>query len=296
MKKRIIISGLFCSTVAASVFTFGTFNENSGSEIKETAQASTLQKLDNSDEAKRNIQNLMLNSIDYFTNAKGNFEYLSSSGGYHLSVDYQVDLSDEAKSYEKSEEITQNNYQSMKMKTSNTQEISVYDGEAITVYKSDDMKYKAASVQPTVESIEVGSVSESERNELADSTMEDRVSELDGEKVYIPRVDPAYMGIAKTSLFPEDLAMGLLENKDQWNITREDKVAGVNVIVLEGLLNNDYAQRYQADKFELSVDPETGILLKMVITDLSGKVKERILTKNITLDHKLDSRLFVAPN
>lgn len=176
-------------------------------------------------------------------------------------------------------------------------EISVYDGKNLTNYNSGSSDYKTNGVtkesKPFTDTIPVAKVTEEERNQLKGTSIESRViKEENGEKSFLTRIDPAYMGIARTSLMPEDIAMGLLENDKNWDIVGQEKVAGINTVIIKGVLNKYYSEKWGAESFILNVDPKTGILLVMEAHDTSGNVTDMIRTHSIQIDGQINEKLF----
>ncbi|AMR06140.1 hypothetical protein BK742_17065 [Bacillus thuringiensis serovar pingluonsis] len=302
MKKKFIITGV-AGGILATTLAYGNFDlrDNQNTKVYAASENENINKksipLKNSDEEKQKIQTLMLNSIDHFKTAKGSFEYFSTNGNYHLLVEYQTDLSDKPRSYEKVRGIATANHKNLKEGTIESgYEISTYDGESLNNFNSGSADFQTNSVtkdsKPKTYTVATPPITNEERTELKDSNINQRVIEQDGEKTYIHRLDPAYMRIAKTSLFPEDFAMGFLSEKTKWNITGQEKIANIDTVVIEGLLHNGYDERYDAKTFKLNIDPNTGILLQMEVKDSSNIVKESIKTKTIEINKAVDTKLY----
>ncbi|WP_236830356.1 hypothetical protein [Bacillus thuringiensis] len=220
MKKKFIITGV-AGGILATTLAYGNFNlsDNQNTKVYAASENENITKksiaVQNSDEEKKRIQTLMLNSIDNFKTAKGSFEYFSTNGNYHLLVEYQTDLSDNPKSYEKVRGIATANHKTLKKGAIEPgYEISTYDGESLNNFNSGSADFQTNSVtkdsKPNTYTVATPPITNEERTELKDSNINQRVIEKGGEKTYIHRLDPAYMRIAKTSLFPEDFAMGFL--------------------------------------------------------------------------------------
>ncbi|MED1640826.1 hypothetical protein P4V01_28535 [Bacillus thuringiensis] len=100
------------------------------------------------------------------------------------------------------------------------------------------------------------------------------------------------MRIAKTSLFPEDFAMGFLADQTKWNITGKEEIANIDTVVIEGTLHIGYDKRYNAKTFKLNIDPNTGILLQVEAKDALNIVKESIRTKTIEINKTVETKLY----
>jgi hypothetical protein len=299
LKKKFLIAGVASVVLAVSLVVYnGTDIAGSQDNVAQASANIQKVKVQNTDEQKTKIQTLMLNSIDHYKTAKGSFEYFSESGNFHISVDYQTDLSDSPKSYEKVRGLAKENKNGITTAAEPGYEVSVYDGENLINYNSGSSDYQTNSVTksnvPIKTIVKVGKVSEKERNYLKNTTIHERITTVDGEKAYIHRIDPSYMGIAKTSLFPEDIAMGLLADDARWDITGQENIAGVKTVVIEGKLNSEYSKRYNAKTFKLNIEPNTGIMIQMEVFDSSGTIKESIKTKNIEINKSLDTKLFTS--
>lgn len=291
MKRKLIISAIASGVVASSLIVYGlsnTSNKYTAKAYAETQQSAEEIVIPNTEEEKAKLQNLMLNSIDYYKNAQGSLEYLSTSGNFHMVIDYQTDLSESPKSFEKAQVIPMDAAAVLdRLKDSTKSETNIYDGETLESVIS-DKKDKVDKVNK----LKVNKVSKSEREELKNSTMKNRAIKIDGENVYIHRIDPSYMGIAKISLFPEDIAMGFLEDTTKWEIAGTESIAGVETIVIKGTLGESYSERYNAKNFKLNVSSNTGILLQMEVTDFNGVIKERVKTLSIKINEELNPNLF----
>ncbi|REK59700.1 MULTISPECIES: hypothetical protein [Anoxybacillaceae] len=297
LKEKFLIAGVASVVLAVSLVVYnGT--DIAGNQDNVARASANIQKVkvQNTSEQKTKLQTLMLNSIDHYKTAKGSFEYFSESGKFHIIVDYQTDLSDSPKSYEKVRGLATENNNGITTAAEPGYEVSVYDGENLINYNSGSSDYQTNSVTksniPTKVVVKVGKVSEKERNYLKNASIHERITTVDGEKAYIHRIDPSYMGIAKTSLFPEDIAMGFLADDTLWDITGQENIAGVKTVVIEGKLNSEYSKRYNAKTFKLNIEPNTGIMIQMEVFDSSGTIKESIKTKNIEINKSLDTKLF----
>lgn len=301
MKKKLIISGI-TGGILATTLVYGNFDFNNNQHTKVYAESenenSTKETVNvqNTSEEKQRIQTLMLNSIEHFKTAKGSFEYFT--GDDNLLVEYQTDLSMNPKSYEKVQGIAMKNHKSLKEgEIEPGYEIATYDGGNLNNFNSGSIDYKTNSVtkdsKPKTYSVPTTPVTQEEQNQLRNSTINERViQEQDGEKTYVHKLDPSYMRIAKTSLLPEDFAMGYMEDQTKWNITGQENIAGINTVVIEGQLNDYYTEKYQGGIYKLNVDPNTGIMLQMVVTDSANNVKYSLKTKTIEIDKSIDTKLF----
>ncbi|SFL57663.1 bla regulator protein blaR1 [Paenibacillus sp. 1_12] len=107
-----------------------------------------------------------------------------------------------------------------------------------------------------------------------------------------PRRDPANSGIAETIIAPEQNAMAYLEDHTLWSVKGEDFLLGRPVIIISGDLSHDFKSKYDAKKFTMWVDKETGMLLKKEEYDNKGKMTASINVLEIEINPTLDETLF----
>jgi hypothetical protein len=280
MKKKLIISTVATGVIASTLLIFGFSNSTHATIVhadsNNSANTTTVLTIPNTPEGKAQIQNLMLNSIDYFKTASGSFEYLSK-GHFDLTINYQTDVSDNPRTYEESTDLN----------NSDKSEIHIYDGTTLKMIE----KNKKTN-QDDVNSVKPAKITKSQRDQFKNSTMKDRLKKINGQNLAYHRMDPSYMGIAKTSLLPENIAMGFLADTTKWQITGTENVAGINTVIIKGLLNDYYSGKYGADNFQLNVDTNTGILLQMIVTNSSGEITEMIKTSSIKINGNLNNNLF----
>lgn len=115
---------------------------------------------------------------------------------------------------------------------------------------------------------------------------------LNGEPVYVHRSDSTGMRYASLSLFPQEIALGLLGNYNKWSVVSEEMLHGLPVQVIEGDLNEYYQAKHQAKTFKLWVHKDTGILIKLEESNENKEVVAYLNTKSITFDENLDTTKF----
>lgn len=293
MKNKGMVSVLSVGLVAGALYYSST-----GNHVEATKQTDTQVKIEtaavqspieNTAEEKEKLQRLMLNSIDHFKTVKGSFEYFAGApANFHYLVTYQAELSDQPKSYEKVQTIKGNApYASssvIKDKLLPGYESSLYDGEFHAAIRDQ------GNGKPKIHTEKAVPVSEQEYNQWKSTGMQERtgIFEDDGEPFSIHRADPAYMGVAKTAVLPEDIAMVYMKNINDWEITGEGSHLGRDTVIVKG----------QAERrdFKAEVDHETGILLKLQVNNSDGTVKDAINMLEIQVDKELNDELFAIKN
>ncbi|MCS7464956.1 hypothetical protein N0M98_33275 [Paenibacillus doosanensis] len=107
-----------------------------------------------------------------------------------------------------------------------------------------------------------------------------------------PRRDPANSGIAETIVVPEQQASEFLKVSDLWQIIGEGSLLGRPVIQISGDLPSELQSKYDAEKFTMWIDKETGMLLKRELYNRNGEVTSDLTVLEIAINPKLDESLF----
>lgn len=216
--------------------------------------------------SQESIHTKMLNSIDYFKSVQGTFVYKSKPANFKYSVDYKV-------------QTRNGNRSNVKIKDSVQEINSVYDGQTLVESFSEQESYQEFKMDENA--IEVQAESEK-----ADKSIKSRYDKSEkNEKVYNYRTDPTYMSAASVSVFPQEIALGFLEDYSKWEISGDIKYLGQNAVIINGTFNDYYAEKHQAETFKLWVDKNRGILLKL---EEYGKDNE-VMTSLVTTKFKVDS-------
>ncbi|MFE4524907.1 hypothetical protein ACFRCQ_22840 [Cytobacillus firmus] len=228
--------------------------------------------------SKEEIHSKMLNSINYFKSAKGNFVY-SDNTGIEYTVDYHVKTKDNPSSV-----VTMNDHGEKSTQSFNEKSSLIIDHEKEA--------YNELAV-PENFSKEMWAHLEKE-----DKKPKARYQKENGEKVYVHYVDPTQMGIAQDSLYPQSIAMGFLEDYDQWEITdvlskENGGLHNLDTIIIEGTLNDYYQKKHSAKTFKLWVSKDTGILLNYEEYNDTGDVVISQITKSIKLNQNVKDRIAV---
>ncbi|PLR75772.1 hypothetical protein CU633_19235 [Bacillus sp. V3-13] len=264
MNKKLVVLSL-----SLGIFGVGStaFLGNQYSQAKAELQTGTTIE-ENKNVSKEDIHYKMLNSIDFFDKAKGNFVYGSVTADFHIDVEYQVKLKDGAASYYKAKDkngiVTQ----------------SAADGAVLTQLDDKDKTYVSFNIPKVKENPNKKSV-------------ESRYGKTqDGKNEYSLRYDPSHMGVASNSLFSQNMALGFLEDYTKWSIKGEEKYLSLDSVVIEGTLNDYYKEKHQASTFKFWVHKDTGILLKMEEYNEKGEVVEYLITESIKLNETIDEGKF----
>lgn len=279
MIKKIAPYGLTLVLVAGvsiylnNTITVSASNNASTSESSNVTKTQSISSNSITPITKEEIHYKMLNSVDNFKTAKGSFVYDSKIANEHIVVDYQVDLGQSPKSYEK----IQGNIN----QTSINQE-HIFDGQDRNYLDNNGKKYTKDKVNKSP-------------GDLKDKSVQARYQKnSNGEKVYLYRNNPAMMRDASMSLFPQQMITGYLEDYSKWNIVSETTLNGLNAVVIEGDLNDYYKTKLGSAKFKWWVHKDTGIVLQFEEYDSNGNVISYLKTQSISIDGTIDGEKFKA--
>ncbi|ADL52457.1 hypothetical protein [Clostridium cellulovorans] len=214
---------------------------------------------------KETIQYKMLNSIDLFEYAFGNFEYYSK-GAPALLVEYVVD-NRSGKSYTNIRSADETNDFSI--------EDIFKDRKCIHIINK-DKTYKES---------ETTAISKEYEEENKKLKLKEKISIAeDGNKIYSYRQDPNFMGMAEEVLFNQSITFGLLEDSTKWNINGVDTYLNIECFNISGELTDSYSQKLKGTKFNLLVDKNRGVILKLEVVDDSNNVGFSIKSLSMNVD------------
>lgn len=201
-----------------------------------------------------NIKEKMLNSIDYFTNASGIYSVVID----HIQVNETIEFEVEQSPVKKSKVTTINH---------NTEEVShhKFEEEKIQIF---DENYLVDEVN--TDQISIGK-----------PIGERHLTTSSGENIYVYRNDPAFSGPAQDYLLPQAYAFWLNDDTNNYEIIGTEKYLEREVTIIKGIHEPDMAEKHNAINFELWVDNNSGILLKLIEKNENGEVTNLIQAEEI---------------
>jgi hypothetical protein len=215
---------------------------------------------------KYDIRNLIANSIDHFDSAEGS--YTSYYGKINATVDYKVRIKNNPASYVR---ITGDN-------TAN--EFIFYDNRR-QEYNTIGKTFWITTQQITT--------SDPSKYDIKNRYYKDE----NGRQVYYHRPDPTYMGTASQSLFNQQVALEFLRDDSKWEITGEEKYLRFDTEVIDAAFNSNESSIPDATKFKAWVERNTGIILKLEMYSSGGDLIQKLETKSIKLNAKIDDSAFI---
>lgn len=218
---------------------------------------------------KMNVFNAMLNSIDFYSNAEGQFVTTFVDDEETL-VSYKTDLA------------TKTSYQSI---SNNKLDIEQYsDNTQVTLYNNKERTFeKSFLAVPLEDAKEIKETC----NILSYHPTKNSariVTDSEGGKRYYYRFDSTRTGIASMSLFSQEIIFSFLSEKDLWEITETTRYLDRDCILIQGKSDSYQNEKLGIDHFNMLVDIDTGILLKFEGFTKDNVLKDYIITKDIRID------------
>ncbi|WML52212.1 M56 family metallopeptidase [Neobacillus sp. PS3-12] len=216
---------------------------------------------------KEEVLTKMLNTVDYFKTAKGEFKihYGNIDGPISYSIiDYELSLKNNynAGGYSKTtgvvngkETLRYNYYRDGEMWDLNPETATYTEAGYLTGEKQGTLKIQDAFPQTDVTNY---------------------------------RERPP-IGQAMSSLFPYEIASNYTRNLDTWEIEKQnEELLGHNMLVIKGKIN-----KIVNKSFRFWVDKDTGILVKYETYDASGKVNDYLYPTKLEINVPIDRNDFV---
>ncbi|TDK61759.1 transcriptional regulator [Bacillus salipaludis] len=229
------------------------------------------------DMTKEEILTKMLNTVDNFETAKGEYKLhwanINGADGYTLT-DYELSMKNNynAGGYSKITNIVNG-----KEETS----YSYYNNGTMWYIKPDgtyeEEKYQEPPHQGTLK--------------IKDAFSKDS----EGTNVTKMRERPILAG-GSDSLFPYEIASNYTRDLNDWEIEKQnEQLLGHNTVVIKGKLN-DYARiKHSSNTFRFWIDKDTGILMKYETYNSAGNVVNYLHPTKLEINVPIDSKDFV-PN
>lgn len=192
--------------------------------------------------SKEDVHLKMLNASNSFDNVKGSVIVDEKSRNIGYTVDFKLKKGSKNKSYEKStDDIT------------GAVREAICTGDEIITFDDPNKTFMVAGCGQRVDN---------SRFKLEKPKDWYQKTE-DGEKLYMSKASPFNLSSSRICLDPQEIAVGFLENYDQWNFKKGDSYLGLNTILIEGTFNYYYNTKFKADKFQITIDSKTGVMLKL---------------------------------
>jgi hypothetical protein len=251
--KILVVSMVIFSGITAS--TYYIFSQK-----VETASADTNST---DDQAKQIVQDKMLNSIDNFKSARGSFRYYAKLDNVdNNTIDFDVKLNGKPVSYVKD--------------TSKDGQYNVettFDGDTRLSVDNKDKSYGESGV------------AKGDGKSPSKSAQHRYLKDKKGKRIgVILRQDPSEMGIASSVLYNQNVALGILEDYNKWNIDKEETFLGFPVTVISGELPEDYKPRFEGTSFKILMEKDTGIILSLEVYNDAKEVVAAITVNNIKVN------------
>ncbi|WP_020063108.1 M56 family metallopeptidase [Bacillus sp. 123MFChir2] len=217
------------------------------------------------DMTKEEILTKMLNTVDNFETAKGEFKVHQANVPGDSIINYELSLHNKAGGYSKTtyveneiEKVTSHYYNNGTM-------WDLREGTAMYI----EMNYQEEKRSKPLKIENAFSV------------------DSEGENVTASRERPI-IGEAQSSLFPYEIASNYTRNLNTWEIEKQnEQLLGHNTLVIKGNINKRINK-----SFRFWVDKDTGILVKYETYNAAGKVADYLYPTSLEINVPIDSKRF----
>lgn len=211
----------------------------------------------------------MLNSVDYYTTAQVSFSALFP--GFDVTQEYTIETNlDTGVSHQT---CSDNFIQTRSADTREAYE-TYSDGTVVREYNNLDRTVRNLCAVEERRSLEEEWPGAEDRYFIDEN----------GDPHYRYRSNPTNSDMAGECLFPQVSAFAYLMDKDLWEIAGTTEYCGRECYSVEGTVNESYSEQIGADTFQMYVDRETGILLKLEARDGNGATVSSMTVSEISID------------
>lgn len=241
----------------------------------------------------------VLNSVDYYNYASGRITTNMLNGTEEI-IEYNVNMED-CSAYQKvtgrdfNEEVF---VEKSQIHTIDNFHRVINSGKMIAYTKSDEADdYSALRDSDTKDRITYTTFEQMESGN-PDACVEKK--DISDESKLIPvyhyRLNVTNLQYASTvSLFPQEMAFGLLSKEDLWDISDKTIYLGRTCTVLRGITEKEYGSKLNIEQFVMTVDDKTGIILSFEGYDKNGNVSNYTRTTDINFE-KIEIKKFNSAN
>ncbi|WP_242221346.1 M56 family metallopeptidase [Bacillus cereus group sp. BfR-BA-01380] len=217
------------------------------------------------DMTKEEILTKMLNTVDNFETAKGEFKVHQATVPGDGVINYELSLHNKAGGHSKTTRVDN--------------EIE----KVTSLYYNDGIMWKV--VEDTGMYIELKYPEEERSKPLKIENA--FLINSEGDNVTVNRERPP-IGEAMSSLFPYEIASNYTRNLNTWEIEKQnEQLLGHNTLVIKGNINKRINK-----SFRFWVDKDTGILVKYETYDAAGKVADYLYSTSLEINVPIDSKRF----
>jgi hypothetical protein len=261
MKKKLLMAGITLSLLSIATYNavFADIPDNTVTNATNATNATQVPY--------QTIQDKMLNAVDNFKNIKGSFRLVDPVANTDKTVEFEVDEGIEPGSFSKV--INNKNQHSIEQHS---------DGDKILYLNKNLKEYQLEKVNKDFKDY--------------DKALKDRprhYKNSDGTNVNEYRTDPARAEFAKDVIFPQEVAFWI---NSQTQILGHEKLLNRDVTVIKGKLDDFVSAKLQGKDYKMWIDTETGILLKLVVTNLSQEEKYKLKVLSLNINEGVDRSEF----
>jgi outer membrane lipoprotein-sorting protein len=235
---------------------------------KKTAYIPPKQEENYDEMTKEEILSKMINTVDYFETALGEFKSFSGGDPDYTVIEYAISLKNQPGGYGK------------RTYTKNGKNEIFYE------YYKDGTVWNLIEQTHTYRQMSYSEGSNSGTLKIEDAFSKDN----EGTNVTKYRERPP-IGSANETLFPYEIASNYTRDLSKWEIEKQnEELLGHNTLVIKGIKNHRDFQ-----SFRFWVDKDTGILVKYETYNSAGDVVDYLYPSKLEINVPIDSEQF-SPN
>lgn len=205
---------------------------------------------------KKDLFNIMLNSIDYYNTISGKL-IDKTNQSTELTVEFAADMLNQI-SYENcyNSEFNIENY---------------YEYDQLTRYNNVEKNYtKHNYSSPRT----IGCMDNEDRITISD----------DGYNCYLYRERPVSTSLSNICIQSQELTFSFLGDFSLWDTSGKEKYLDRDCYIIEGKTQDYYNEKLNISSFKFLVDSKTGILLKFEGYDSNGNLSKYMSVSEISID------------
>jgi hypothetical protein len=281
-----VVSAMFFGLTYFAGSQLGLFNSTEGKQASDSTQSTQepnkaqnegttytppKQEENVNDMTKEEILTKMINTVDYFETAKGEFKVNYADTLGETLIAYELSLNNKAGGYIKENYITEGAEKVTSLYYKNGTKWTIDENSGFYAEGTYNLE-KQATQSETL-------------------TIEDAFS-VDNKGNEVPNFrEIPYSGGAGISLFPNVIAYNYTRDIKSWDIEKQnEELLGHNTLVIKGEANK---RNFQS--FRLWVDKDTGILVKYETYNSEGEIVDYLYPTKLEINVPIDSEKF-KPN
>lgn len=220
----------------------------------------------------------MLNCIDYYDRASG--EFISSSNGLSMCdiVEFETDIP-ESRSYTRYRQCWL--YNPLEVIYGKQESVDIADGGDFIQFCDGTGGYMYSLTSRAITQNLGGVITRGDNFPVPDS---ERHTVSGGVDHWSYREQATNAPYARMCLEPWEMTFGFLSNFDTWSILGTQTCLGREGVIINGTLSGAYSAKLNVTSFDFIVDRETGVLLYYIGRNEAGELSSFMIVRDIAFD------------